>query len=249
MQKFTLFTVIAALATTATAVAMENPGAPSVKPTAFMAPAARGVAPGPENLAMSPAAASSAAMSPPGMSAQGTSAPGMSPPGMSSPGMSSPSMSSPSMSSSAMSSLTTSPRAMAPRASAPLANSSSLAASPLATSPTAASSAVHTAMAVTANAEHATAPRAGASAASLSSSPSAGLTVPGVSRNTVAAQANLATKQQTAQSLLSPTMMASVAHTSAAAAQALPNKKGNASVVMQSMSMQNVSPPAKVRRQ
>jgi hypothetical protein len=234
MQKFTLFTVIAALATTATAVAMENPGAPSVKPTASMAPTARGVAPGPANLAMSPPAASSAAMSAQGMSAQATSAQGMSPSGMSAPGISS---------------LTASPRAMAPRATASLANSSSLAASPPATTPNAASSPVHSSMAVTANAERAAAPRAGASAASLSSSPSAGLTAPGISRNTIATQANLATKQQTAQSLLSPAMVASVAHTSAAAAQALPNKKGNVSAAMRSTSMQNVSPPAKVRRQ
>jgi len=104
-------------------------------------------------------------------------------------------------------------------------------------------------MAGTANTERAAAPRAEASAASLSSSPSAGLTVPGVSRNTIAVQANLATKQQTAQSLRSPAMMASVAHTSAAATNTLPNKKGNVSAAMRSTSMQNVSPLAKARRQ
>ena len=244
MQKFTLFAVIAALATTATAVAMENPGAPSVKPTASMAPTARGVAPGPANLTMSPPTASSAAMSAPGMPAHGMSAPGMSPLAMPAPAISAPSMSS-----AAMSSPTTSPRAMAPRASAPLANASSLAASPPATSPNAASSAVHSSMAVTANTEHATAPRAGASAASLSSSPSAGLMAPGISRNMIAGQANLATKQQTAQSLRPPAMMASVAHTSAAATNTLPNKKGNVSAAMRSTSMQNVSPRAKIRRQ
>ena len=238
MQKFTLFAVIAALATTATAVAMENPGAPSVKPTASMAPTARGVAPGPANLAMSPPAALPVAMSPPGMSA-----PGMSPPAASSAAMSAPGMSSTAMSSPAMSSPGSSPRARAP-----LANSASLAASPPATSPTAASSAIHSSMAVTANTERAAAPRAEASAASLSSSPDAGLTAPGISRSTIAAQANLATKQQTAQSLRSPAMMASVAHTSAAATNTLPNKKGNVSPAMRSTSMQNVSPPAKARR-
>jgi hypothetical protein len=104
-------------------------------------------------------------------------------------------------------------------------------------------------MAVTANTERAAAPRAEANAASLSSSPGAGLTASGISRSTIAAQANLATKQQTAQSLRSPAMMASVAHTSAAATNTLPNKKGNVSAAMRSTSMQNVSPLAKARRQ
>jgi peptidoglycan DL-endopeptidase CwlO len=248
MQKFALFPkfmllpVIGALASTVTAAAMENPGAPSVKPAASMSPTSRGAAPSAANLAPVPLARSSFAASPSAMT---------------SPAMTSPAMTSPA----------TSPLGM-----------SSLAASPLAASPTVPPNAFHSSMPGTANTERSLAPLARASApnlslsqsvqppSSISASPTAstlgntpkasmspgtaaGLAAPGISHTTVAAQANLTTDRQAATSLRSPAMMASLAHTVAAAHNASTNKKGNVTAAMRPMSAQNISPAAKIRRQ
>ncbi len=227
MQKFALFFVIGVVASTVSAAALENPGTPNAKPSASMPPTLRGAAPSTANMATAPLAMPSAAMS---------------------------------------------LLAMSPLAMSPLAKSS------FAMSPTVAPNAIHSSTASTVNAERSADTQAGARVSNLSLSPSAqrptsisasstasalrntpnvsmspataaGLTAPGISHDTVAAQAFLPTERQAPQSLRSPAMTASVAHTSPVAANALPSKKRDVSRATRPMSMQSMSPPARVRRQ